>query len=153
MMQPDPSDASVDLSALSGQLGRALRQAQLAVAQDFLRTVGEADIRPAGYGVLAILRRNPGLSATRVAGALGIKRTNFVGLLDALQARGLLRREAVAGDRRTSALTLTGEGEALLARLEEAVVAHEARFVRRLGAGGREQLLSLLARLRDPAFD
>jgi len=100
-----------------------------------------------------VLRHNPGLRATQVAAALGIKRTNFVPLLDGLEARGLAERRRVKGDRRASALFLTEQGAETLGRLERRVAAHEAKFAARLGPNGPTQLLSLLQRLTDPAFD
>lgn len=150
---PARPDAVVDLGPLSGLIGHALRRAQLAVFQDFQRHFAEADIRPAQFSVLVVLRHNPGLRATQVAGALGIKRTNFVPLLDGLEARGLAERRRVRGDRRASALFLTEAGAAMVAWLEKLVAAHEAKFVARLGVEGRYQLMGLLHRLTEAAFD
>jgi DNA-binding MarR family transcriptional regulator len=146
-------DVPVDLGPLPGLVGYALRRAQLVVFQDFHHHVADADIRPVQFSVLVVLRHNPGLRATQVAAALGIKRTNFVPLLDGLEARGLAERRRVKGDRRASALFLTEQGAETLGRLERRVAAHEAKFAARLGPNGPTQLLSLLQRLTDPAFD
>ncbi len=148
----DP-DAAVDLGPLPGLIGYALRRAQLAVFQDFHRHFADADIRPAQFSVLMVLKHNPGLRATHVASALGIKRTNFVPLFDGLHARGLVERRPVKGDRRASALFLTASGAEMLAKLEHLVAVHEAKFAARLGAEGRYQLMGLLHRLAEPAFD
>lgn len=147
------TDAAVDLGPLPGLIGYALRRAQLAVFQDFHRHFADAEIRPAQFSVLVVLKQNPGLRATHVASALGIKRTNFVPLFDGLQARGLVERRPVKGDRRVSALFLTGAGTETLARLEALVAVHEAKFAARLGAEGRYQLMGLLHRLTESAFD
>jgi DNA-binding MarR family transcriptional regulator len=150
---PAGPEEAVDLGLLPGLIGYALRRAQLAVFQDFHRHFAAADIRPAQFSVLVVLRHNPGLRATRVAAALGIKRTNFVPLFDGLAARGLVERRPVKGDRRASALFLTEAGAATLARLERLVGEHEAKFAARLGPDGRYQLMGLLHRLTEPAFD
>lgn len=150
---PAAAESAVDLGPLPGLMGYALRRAQLLVFQDFHRHFADEDIRPAQFSVLVILKYNPGLRATQVATSLGIKRTNFVPLLDGLESRGLAERRRVPGDRRASALFLTATGEAMLARLERLVEAHEARFAARLGPEGRFQLMGLLHRLTDPAFD
>ena len=150
---PAQPDAPVDLGPLSGLLGYALRRAQLAVFQDFHRHFAEAGIRPAQFSVLVVLRHNPGLRATQVAAALGIKRTNFVPLFDGLAARGLAERRQVKGDRRDSALFLTPTGIGMVARLEQLAARHEAKFAARLGAEGRYQLMGLLHRLTEAAFD
>jgi DNA-binding MarR family transcriptional regulator len=137
----------VELGALGGQVGYQLRRAQLAVFADFHRGLGELEIRPAQYAVLLILRQTPGLQQSLVADALGIKRANFVTLFDGLQARGLVRRQPSATDRRAVRLYLTEAGAQAMERIEELVAAHEARVSAALGEQGRAHLLALLARL------
>lgn len=122
-----------------------MRRAWLAMFQHFLRTFADVAIRPAQYGVLLIIERNPGLKQADVSAALGIKRTNLVALLDGLEERGFARREAAAGDRRSYALYLTSKGAALLQRLAELHEVHESRMIARIGEEGRAQLLVLLA--------
>lgn len=53
------------------------------------------------------LERNPGLKQTEVASVLGIKRTNFVVLLDELERRGLAERRAAASDARAHSISPT----------------------------------------------
>jgi MarR family transcriptional regulator, temperature-dependent positive regulator of motility len=144
--------AAADLDPLSGSLAHALRRAQQAVFHDFAAVLEAGDIRPGGYAMLAILRSNPGIRQTRAAAVLDIRTPNFVPLFDALERRGLVERRAVGSDRRGSGLFLSDAGAELLARLDAAVAAHEARFTRRIGPEGKAQLLGLLARLADPAF-
>jgi len=161
MTVPSPSEAAVaaeasaavDLGSLSGSIGLALRRALLAVSQDLSGRLAAEDIRSAQFSVLAVVRLNPGLRAAQVARALGIRHANLVPVLDGLAARGLAERRRAKGDRRASALFLTEAGEAMLARLEPLLAAHEARFAARLGGEGGCQLMGLLHRLGDPAFD
>ena len=87
---------TIDLGPLPELIGYVLRRAQLAVFQDFFAAFAPFDIRPAQFSVLTIIERNPGLTQTQVAEALGIKRTNFVGMLDELEKRGLAERAAGA---------------------------------------------------------
>src|SRR4029079_16857316 len=61
-----------DIGALQGHLGYFLRRAQVAVFQDFIRTLSSIDIRPAQYSVLIVTGANPGLSQADVAELLGI---------------------------------------------------------------------------------
>ena len=82
-----------------------------------------------------------------VAGALGIQRANFVALFDGLERRGLARRSPTPNDRRSYALYLTEAGEGVLARAARLEAEHEAQLDAKLGPGGREQLLRLLAQL------
>lgn len=147
------SNGAVDLGALPETIGYVLRRAQLAVFQDITRAFAAFDIRPAQYSVLTVVGRNPGLTQTQVAEALGIQRTNFVALLDAIEARGLARREPVAADRRSHALHLTHAGRELLAHLQRLEAEHERRLLERIGPGNRALLLDLLKRLGQDADD
>jgi DNA-binding MarR family transcriptional regulator len=137
---------TIDYGILGELVGYALRRAQVHVYQDFFRAVAAFDIRPAQFAVLTVIERNPGLKQSDVAAALGIKRTNFVGMLDALEHRGFAERRA-AQDRRSYALYLTAEGEALMRKLKPILRAHEERLLADLGEDGRAQLLDLLRRL------
>lgn len=130
-------------------LGYALRRAQVAVFADFHDRFSSDDITPAQFGVLEVLKYNPGLRQTQVSAALGVRRTNFVPLFDGLEARGLAERRKVPADRRAFALYLTPKGEDLLQRLEQRVCEHEAKFTARIGADGKQQLLRLLHLLCD----
>src|SRR2546421_11132604 len=91
--------ADVDLGPLPELIGYVLRRAQLVVFQDFFSTFAPFDISPAQFAVLTVIERNPGLTQSQVAAALGIKRTNFVGLLDELERRALAERRQAPRDK------------------------------------------------------
>jgi DNA-binding MarR family transcriptional regulator len=143
----DTNSSAVDLGELPFLVGYALRRAQIAVFQDFFRTFADVRIRPAQFSVLTVLERNPGLKQSEVASVLGIKRTNFVVLLDELEGRGLAERRAAAGDRRSCALHLTEKGTILVRKLKRMAAAHERRMTRRIGPASRKHLFKLLHRL------
>src|ERR1700674_4213083 len=103
--------AEVDLGPLPDLIGFMLRRAQIAVFKEIFRLFSEVDIRPAQFSVLTVIESNPRLTQSQVSGALGIKRTNFVALLDSLERRGLAERQPAAGDRRSYALHLTENGK------------------------------------------
>src|SRR5689334_2297970 len=139
---------SIDLGSLPELIGYVLRRAQLAVFQDFFAAFAPFDIRPAQFSALTIIERNPGLTQTQVAEALGIKRTNFVGMLDELEQRGLAERRQ-ARDKRSYALYLTAEGAALMSKLKPVLKSHEARMIARVGEEGRDRLVALLTEIVD----
>jgi DNA-binding MarR family transcriptional regulator len=134
----------LDLGELPLLSGYMLRRAQFAAFNDFLRFFEELGVRPVQYAVLTVIDRNPGLKQSQVSEALGIKRANLVAILDALERRGLARREAVATDRRSYALRLTDKGVALMKELRARSEAHEKRLAAIIGEDGRQQLLQLL---------
>ena len=138
------SKTDIDLGPLPELIGYVLRRAQLTVFQDFFAAFAPFDIRPAQFSVLTVIERNPGLTQTKVAEALGIKRTNFVGMLDELEKRGLAERRQAARDKRSYALYLTADGAALMRKLRPVLKAHESRMVALVGEEGRDRLIELL---------
>jgi DNA-binding MarR family transcriptional regulator len=143
----EPVSGGVDIGDLAHFIGYALRRAQIAVFDDFIRSLAEIDIRPAQFSVLMVVGRNPGLKQSQIGAALGIQRTNLVAMIDELEHRGLARRERPPSDRRSHALVLTKAGEACLAAALTLHAKHERRMVDKLGAEGSGRLLDLLARL------
>lgn len=133
---------------LASIIGYKLRRAQLAVFQDFIETFARMHLRPAEFSVLALIARTPGQKQTEIAEQLGIKRANFVALMDGLERRGLAERRKVAGDKRSHSLHLTEEGTRFVERMVAVWSEHEQRLVDRLGwAEARGKLLELLDRL------
>jgi DNA-binding MarR family transcriptional regulator len=135
---------TLDLGELPLLSGYMLRRAQFAAFNDFLRFFDDLGVRPVQYAVLTVIDRNPGLKQSQVSEALGIKRANLVAILDAIERRGLARREAVATDRRSYALRLTDKGVDLMRELRTRSEAHERRLAAVIGEDGRLQLLKLL---------
>jgi DNA-binding MarR family transcriptional regulator len=140
---------NLDLGPLPELIGYVLRRAQLVVFQDFFQACAPFNISPAQFSVLTVIERNPGLTQSQVAAALGIKRTNFVGLLDALERRALAERRQAARDKRSYALYLTTDGAALMRKLKPVLKAHESRMVARIGETGRDRLVELLHEIVD----
>lgn len=142
MTQPLATDA-VDTI-----IGYRLRRAQLAVFQRFSERFATLDLRPAEYSALTLIAANPGRKQTEIAEILGIKRANFVSLINGLHARGLTESRRPQTDRRAHALFLTPDGQALLDKATALQTAFEADCVERLGgAANRDRLMELLAKL------
>jgi len=134
----------LNLDVLTRHIGYFVRRLQVAVFQDFIRSLEPADLRPGQYSVLVLIGANPALRQADVAAELGIERARLVRVLDELARRGLIERSASATDRRAHALHLTASGEALLARAKRLAAQHEARIARRIGARRHKALLLLL---------
>lgn len=144
----EPSDLGAIVPSLDTIIGYKLRRAQLAVFQDFTESFARLKLRPAEFSVLALLAVAPGQKQSEIAEQLGIKRANFVALMDGLEARGLAERRKVAGDKRSHSLHLSAEGERFIGRMVETWNEHEQRFVARLGGSEeRDRLIALLDRL------
>jgi DNA-binding MarR family transcriptional regulator len=76
----------------------------------FLATGGEFDLAPQQVIALRILGGGP-RKMSDLADALFCDNSNVTGIIDRLEERGLVRREAAEGDRRVKLLVLTEEGE------------------------------------------
>lgn len=134
--------------AVNSIIGYRLRRAQLSIFQQFNARFAEMNLRPAEFSVLALIADNPGSKQTEVAEALGIKRANFVALVNGLESRGFTERRQPEGDRRSNALFLTPDGEAFIVRANAAQRNFEADCIARLGGPeARDQLMALLNRL------
>ena len=146
----DGDTPRLQLGPLGERLGYVLRRAQVAVFQAFDATFDEVGIRPVQYSILTIIESNHGPNQTQVAETLGIKKTNFVAMLDALEQRGLVRRTATPGDRRTYSLFLTEEGATFMHTLHKLAAEHEDRIVEQVGTDVHRRLfteLGAIARL------
>lgn len=147
-MNETKSPRSFDTGAVSEIIGYRLRRAQVSVFQQFMARFAEFGLTPAEYSVLALVGANPGSKQTQIGEALGIKRANFVTLINAVEQRGLTERRQPAGDRRSNALFLTEAGEAFIARANMVQAQFEAEMVEQLGGQkARDQLVALLDRL------
>ena len=129
---------------LPGLLGYRLRLAQQALFRDFAARVGE--LSPGRVGILLLLEANPGVTQSRLAEAVGLDRSTMVGVLHALQDRGLVERRR-GEDRRTNGLWLTAQGRGLVGGLKRRIQLHERRVAARLSPAERAQLIGLLEKL------
>ena len=76
----------------------------------FLATGGEFDLAPQQMIALRMLGAGP-RKMSELAQALFCDNSNVTGIVDRLEERGLVRREADEGDRRVKLLVLTEDGE------------------------------------------
>jgi DNA-binding MarR family transcriptional regulator len=136
--------SALDAGVLPGLLGYRLRLAQRAVFRDFAASV--AELSPGRVGILLLVDANPGVTQGRLAQAVNLDRSTMVGVVDALEERGLIERRR-GEDRRTNGLWLTRTGRSLVGRLIRRIEAHERRVAQRLSPAERDQLIGLLEKL------
>jgi MarR family transcriptional regulator, organic hydroperoxide resistance regulator len=79
----------------------------------FLTLCSEFDLTPPQLMTLRRLERERPVPMSEVAKRLACDASNVTGIVDRLEARGLLERRAAPGDRRVKMLALTDEGAAL----------------------------------------
>ena len=83
-------------------------------------------LTPAQFDVLAQIDANPGITQQALAEKLLVTKGNVCGLLDRLEAHGLVRRQIDPEDRRSNLLYLTDEGK----KIGEAAFPAYEQFIR-----------------------
>jgi DNA-binding MarR family transcriptional regulator len=136
-----------DLAELYRRPGFMIRRAhQIAVAL-FLEETGELGITTTQYGILFLLRQQPGIDQVSVAKLLGLDRSTTGMVVQKLDQAGLIGRGIGAHDRRRRSLHLTRAGEAMLTRLAQPAQRAQARILAALGPREQAQFLAMLAKL------
>lgn len=96
------------------------------------------------WRILVTVGELPGLSATAIAGRCALDKVQVSRAVSDLESRKLLRRRAVASDRRSRTLTLTSEGEAMVMQIMPLARAWERSLLEALDDSQRRQLWELL---------
>ena len=111
------------------------------------RALAALELRTNEFAVLHHLQEAGSLSQQQLGGALGIDPSNLVGLLDALEADGLIVRPRDPRDRRRHLVGLTPKGHKRVEQAKRAVAEAEQNLLAPLDAAERQQLHGLLKRL------
>ncbi|MCA9473465.1 MAG: MarR family transcriptional regulator [Nitrospirales bacterium] len=92
---------------------RPLVEAYLAFYRVATRHIESMGLTPSQFDVIAELGGTDGLTCAELGDATLITKGTLTGVLDRLEDKGLLVRQAVKGDRRATCIHLTPQGEAL----------------------------------------
>jgi DNA-binding MarR family transcriptional regulator len=117
------------------------------VADRFAQALAPLGIKPAHFGILTHLRAADGRSQQQLADLLDIHRNPMVGLVDELEALGLVRRTRHPDDRRAHAVHLTEQARSVLDEGDRIADALEATILESLDADERRQLLATLRKV------
>lgn len=148
---PAATPETISDATLRGLVGYSMKRAFMVIRADLARTLEPFELRMMTFTALTLVADNPGLSQSQLAQAMAVERPNLVVIVDELETRGLIIRDRVPTDRRTYALTITPEGEALLAEATAAVYAHENEIMGGLSAEEEAALIATLNRIESAA--
>ena len=137
----------VDTSYLQTLLGYNARRAALTIIEGFLERMADFGLRPVDFSVMSVIQHNPGVTSRQLCAALNLLPPNLVGLIQSLEARGLIHRLPHPTDGRAMGLHPTPEGAALMQQAEQAATDLEVERSSRLTAAQRRTLLELLQKI------
>jgi DNA-binding MarR family transcriptional regulator len=146
---PDEAgDRRVDFDELPTYVGYQVRRAQARIFAEFESTLGNLDFTPGSFGVLTLIRANPGITQVGLAAAFGIDKSTVSPVIVRLEKRGFVRREVLASDRRCHALFFQASAEPRFLAARERFRALETGVAARLSKAEQRELSRLLAKLQ-----
>lgn len=134
-----------EIYSMPGHLIRRLNQISVSIFQDRMAELG-LDLTSVQFAALSTLEANPGIDQATLAGLIAYDRVTIGGVVDRLEAKGLLARIVNARDRRARQLALTPAGSALLTRVRPEVLAIQPEILPGLSDEERRIFLRLAAR-------
>ena len=140
------SSKALDPRTLPGHLAR--RMQQLAVAL-FVDEVGDLALTPVQYSALQTVCNQPGIDQKTLASTIGYDTSTIAGVIDRLEARGLVQRQVSPTDRRAKQLSATREGTRILATVVPRMLQAQERLVEPLTPAERKELMRLMQAVID----
>jgi DNA-binding MarR family transcriptional regulator len=141
---PQPADPASDES-LAEALGAVARQ----LREKSVETLAPWDITPAHLRALRMLNRHGTMRLSTISDHLQIAPRTATEVVDALEARDLVRRRADPGDRRATLVEVTEHGGDVLAEIRATRGTEAGRVFARLSAADRAELATILGKLRE----
>ena len=127
--------------------GHLIRRAHQIHDMLFAQETAGYDITSPQLAALQAIAHRPGLEQTALPEIIAYDSSTIGGLIDRLEAKGLVQRTIGKHDRRKRELTLTPRGQKLLARVLVPASRVSDRLLESLDASEREQLIDLLQRV------
>lgn len=121
-----------------------LSKAQMTVTTHFKNALAPYDITPVQCGVLNCLYKADGIGLKSLCDCLGVNASTMTGIVDRMEARGLVERRADPTDRRALAVFLTDKGKSLEAVTAEAIEESNEFALNGFTERQAEQLKSML---------
>ena len=153
---PDaPATLGIDL--LDNSVGFHLGRAHDALLQSIGRRLAEVGIQPHRIAVMTLISANPGITPRALTQLTGRDKSTLTPILADLERRKLVTRFRSKTDRRSYGLTLSEEGESVVAVMKEVVRENERMVAELLGSKERlaflEQLKLLTREMNSQGWD
>ena len=130
---PAAEPAPLIMNVIENNIGHQLRVGTMTFFRSLEAVLAPFELRPSLFATLAVIEANPDRKQQEIGEAVGIKRPNFVLVIDELERRGLVRRHRAPGDARSYALRLTPVGALAMKEIRAVHDAHEKGALESLG--------------------
>ena len=127
---------------MAGHLIRRLHQQSTQVFQTQMQAAG-FDLTSVQFAAMDAIATQPGIDQASLAAEIGFDRATIGGVVDRLENKGLVQRLVSAQDRRARELSLTAEGQQLLAACRPVVEALQGDILAALSAAEQARFLAL----------
>lgn len=127
--------------------GHLIRRAHQLSVSVFAEKTAEFDITPVQFAMLNALMDDPGEDQTTLAEKVAFDAATSGAVIVRLEAKGLLRRDADANDKRRKLLTATKEGEKIVIAMKAAVTDVQLQILKPLSFDEANQFTNLLCKL------
>jgi DNA-binding MarR family transcriptional regulator len=126
-----------------------LKRLGMTAKERSLEAYDEVALHPYFHAILALLDEGSIETQGAIADALGYDKGQLVGMLDDLEAGGLVERRRDPADRRRHVVRMTASGRKALERVRRLAARIEDEFLAPLDEGERRQLHTLLLKLAE----
>jgi len=138
----------ISFDELPSYVGYQVRRTQAKIFGEFLARLGDCEFTPGSFGVLTLIRANPGITQVALAAAFGVDKSTMSPVIVRLEKRGLVRRQVLESDRRCHGLFFEAAGEAAFLAAREKIRAFEGGVAARLSKAEQKELARLLQKLQ-----
>jgi DNA-binding MarR family transcriptional regulator len=149
----DAGERAIDFDELPTYVGYQVRRTQAKIFAEFEAELKDFEFTPGSFGVLTLIRANPGITQVTLAAAFGVDKSTMSPVIFRLEKRGLIRREVLASDRRCHSLFFNEAAEETFLAAREKIRSFEHNVAARLTNTEQYDLARLLVKLQGNASD
>lgn len=147
LLSTDPPVETIDTRYLQTLVGYNARRASLVIIELFMARMAPYGLKVVEFSVLSLAAHNPGITSRQLCVALNVLPPNLVGLISALERRGLIERRPHPSDGRAMGVHLTAKGVDLVGQAEQTAFDLEVDATARLTDAERKTLIRLLQKV------
>ena len=135
-----------EIYLMPGYLIRRLQQISSSIFSHHMKDL-KIDLTSPQFAALNLIHDHPGIDQATLAGAIAFDRATIGGVVDRLVSKGFVERITNSKDRRARVLTLTNDGETMLARLRPVVRDSQDAILASLTDQEKKEFIRLAAKV------